>query len=701
MNLSNSQSTLSLDPQAVAWLRDRFLEELHKAAEPIARYTGMAMAYLSGSDTQWITTSEGCPCSLDPEMAIRCLSNGQVASRHRQLIDVLYEGKQVGAVLLCCGWQERPIQAAMEHLVRSTIHQLHLEEEEEALLEELSASWESLEAVYEISSDLRSLQNPRDLLDRILRRAISIQEGLQAVLWLEEGGRLEPIITTDTLKVEPRDKTQGLIGKALAEHSSIVLNGRSRLAAVKGLEPELRGAASVAIAPISTRRGLLGALAVWQEHGRSEFDSRTMRLVEALALQAAMVVENDRLYRAAIESERLRQEVEIGSKIQQMLLLGQSPQDLCGLSVAALTIPSRQIDGDFYEFVKHNDQCLDILIGDVMGKGIPAALIGAATKSHFLRAISQLISSSRRNELPEPEEIVALVHAQVTRQLIDLESFVTLCYARFDLESRRLTFVDCGHTRTIHLQHRTGACNMLRGDNMPLGFSERETYAQVTTLFGAGDIFCFYSDGLTEARNLSGELFGQDRLIELIQTHQQLAPEELISKIHQAVVAFSDSETFADDLTCVAVKIDNSEKTAPIARAELTVSSHLSELQRIREFVRQVGQGHSPTLDEESTSQLELAVNEAASNIMIHAYHGRADQRIQLEADVFADRIVIRLYDWGEAFDPQMAKPPAFDGSREGGFGLYLIAHSVDEVRYSRDESGRNCISLIKKRSRP
>ena len=157
--------------------------------------------------------------------------------------------------------------------------------------------------------------------------------------------------------------------------------------------------------------------------------------------------------RAQEELARAReQEVEIGFKIQQTLLLDQPPRDVPGVRVAALTIPSQRIDGDFYDFFKHRDDCLDVIVGDVMGKGIPAALLGAATKSHFLQALSRLISLAAPGTLPEPKDIVTLAHSEVARQLIELESFVTVCYARFDLENRRVDFVDCGHTTTIHFQ---------------------------------------------------------------------------------------------------------------------------------------------------------------------------------------------------------------------------------------------------------
>jgi sigma-B regulation protein RsbU (phosphoserine phosphatase) len=401
--------------------------------------------------------------------------------------------------------------------------------------------------------------------------------------------------------------------------------------------------------------------------------------------------------RAQEELARAReQEVEIGFKIQQTLLLEQPPQDLPGVRAAALTIPSQRIDGDFYDFFNHRDTCLDVIVGDVMGKGIPAALLGAATKSHFLQALSRLISLSPPGMLPAPKDIVTLAHAEVARQLIELESFVTLCYARLNLVERRLELVDCGHTTTIHFQAASGACRLLQGENMPLGVSESEIFEQLTVAVEPGDVLLFYSDGVTEARDVHGELFGIERLADCVQRHGRLEPRELIEQIRLEAVAFSSSERFGDDFTCVAVRIE--ERRLPLLHAEIEISSDLKELSRVRAFVREVCTGLAPPPPEEIIDQLELAITEAASNVMRHAYGGRTDRSIQLVAEAFDDRIVLRLHHLGQSFDPAMVRPPVFDGSQEGGFGMYIISQSVDAVRYHRDERGRHCISMIKKR---
>ena len=426
-----------------------------------------------------------------------------------------------------------------------------------------------------------------------------------------------------------------------------------------------------------------------------ELEARLRAGERILDLQAALLTSLEQLAQAH------QREVEIGARIQQTLLLGQPPVDMPGAQVAALTIPSQPVDGDFYDFFQYNAQCLDIVVGDVMGKGVPAALLGAAIKSAPLRALSRLLAASSQNALPEPEEIVELVHRDITRQFISLNVFATLCYARFDLEQGRLVLVDCGHTKPVYFRRQTGTCELLQGDNMPLGFSERESYRQVVFPLAVGDLVVFYSDGVTEARNAAGALFGVERLMEIVQAHNHLEAQPLIDAICRAVSTFTGTETWADDLTCVVLRLAETVSACPLVQAQYAITSAATELARLRHFVRTFCQ-ELPVrvLDEEGLSQLELAVTEAASNIMRHAYHGRTDQRIQVTAEAFAEHVCLRLWHHGTAFDPATVQPPVFDGSRDGGFGVYIIAHCVDEVRYVRDERGENCICLVKKRTR-
>jgi serine phosphatase RsbU (regulator of sigma subunit)/anti-sigma regulatory factor (Ser/Thr protein kinase) len=459
-----------------------------------------------------------------------------------------------------------------------------------------------------------------------------------------------------------------------------------------------RGYSSSIAIPLMTDSITLGSFTIYASEPNA-FGDDEVKLLTEMASDLAFGVVGLRTraeWKKSVELEAAREEeVRIGFAIQQSLLLDPLPVDVPGLQFAALSVPSQRIDGDFYSLFKYENNCLDVIVADVMGKGVPAAILGAATKSHILRALCHLMSTVGSGELPEPKEIVTLAQAEMAQQLIDLESFVTLCYVRIDREKRILKLVDCGHTGLILRRAATGACEMIRGENVALGMRLGEIYEQVTVGIDQSDVLLLYSDGVTESRSPTGELFGQDRLVQLVQSNGERSPAALVKAIQQAAVEFSGSEVPRDDLTCVAISVV--ERELPLLRRETELRSELSELARARALVRSAClDSDSPRFDEDYIAQLELAVTEACSNIVKHAYRNRADQQIHLEVEVFTNKIVIGLHHLGMPFDPSKVPAPQFDGSQESGFGLYLIRQSVDDVRYYRDERGRNCIALIK-----
>ena len=397
-------------------------------------------------------------------------------------------------------------------------------------------------------------------------------------------------------------------------------------------------------------------------------------------------------------AEARKQEGQIAANIQKTLLLGHPPKDVSGVQIGSHTIPSEQVDGDFFDFFLHSPRCFDLLVGDVMGKGFPAALQSAAMKHEFLRTRADMMAGAGNLLPPEPAEIVTAVHGTMTPKLIALESSVTVCYARFDQSERRVKYVDCGHTKTVHYRRSKNACENLAGDSVPLGYLADETYGQKTTSFDMGDIFFFYSDGITEARDASGEFFGEERLAELIVAYHGLEASDLVGKVIEDVMAFSKEGALKDDVTCVAIRMVGHDDWVPRAHDEFEILSRLDKLSSARAFAKRFCE-QVAGLDVADTflDQLELAINETVSNIIKHAYAGQTDKKIQIEAEAFPDRVCFRFYDSGPPFRPSAIRPPTFERSRDGGFGLYIIDRCVDEMKYYQTEDGRNCTCLIKR----
>jgi len=430
-----------------------------------------------------------------------------------------------------------------------------------------------------------------------------------------------------------------------------------------------------------------------QEEGPFLVEERT--LLRVIAEQVGEIIE---LKQAEEDLATARErEIEIGSKIQQTLLLGSPPRNVSGIRIAAMTVPSQRVDGDFYEFIPLSDRVLDLIVGDVMGKGVPAALLGAGTKGHFLKALSAMLSPTCR--MPQPADIVQYVHNSMVLELIDLEAFVTLTYARFDLDQKRLEFVDCGHPRTLHVKGATNEATVLEGHNVPLGFRVKETYQPDSVRFEEGDLFFFYSDGITETRDDQDRFFGQERLARVIRETAHLSVEQVIDRVRNAVMGFSATRSFADDLTCVAVKIGDSEGRTPLSRMELELRSRYEELETVRDFVlkfcSQPGVGAA---DEDIQWQIGIALNEAVSNIVKHAYEERPEGFIHVAAEAFPDEWVFSIRHWGKPFQGIEGPAPPVDLTQDHGFGLIIMDNYMDRVVYSRSADGTNTVRLVKMR---
>ena len=386
---------------------------------------------------------------------------------------------------------------------------------------------------------------------------------------------------------------------------------------------------------------------------------------------------------------------ETGSRIQQTLLLGQPPTGVKGFEIASLTVPSQDVDGDFYDFHKWDAYAFDVVVGDVMGKGVPAALTGAATKSQFPKAMTSILSMAAPGTIPRADAIVQSVHDQLSQRLMTLETFVTVCYARFDLLQRSITFVDCGHTSTVVYRAATKSCEVLMGDNLAFGFVPHEDYHQFKSPFAEGDVFVFYSDGVTEAQSPDGVLYGLDRLLEFVGDHGKLSSQQLTNELYDTIKEWTGKEKSTDDLTCVIVKIGEQPSEALELSRELLVMSSMDCLVDVREYIQDFMLNDANCRDH--ADSMELVTSEAVTNVIRHAYEGADDQPIRLVANLYSSFVELLVLHHGIEFDPSTVAPPSFDGGRDGGFGLFIIGELVDYVDYCSLRDGWQCTRMIKR----
>jgi sigma-B regulation protein RsbU (phosphoserine phosphatase) len=272
-----------------------------------------------------------------------------------------------------------------------------------------------------------------------------------------------------------------------------------------------------------------------------------------------------KIHRINGEKEKLAEEAQrVERRIEQYLLQSQVPGDIEGATLAAASTSSGHLDGDFFDIIRYGAKAFDLVIADVMGKGLQSALVGAGIKTMILRGLAthdcrlgvQANCPYNPSDITTIGNVFAKVHAMSIEKLLRLNMYATLCYMRFDLARAELAFLDCGHPKTIHYRSDEKDCIFLEGTNLPLGLDEDAEYKAEVVNYKKDDIFFFYSDGVTEAENGTGESFGPERVADLVAGGAHLGPDALIERVRSAVIEFTGRTVFDDDFTCLAVRID-------------------------------------------------------------------------------------------------------------------------------------------------
>lgn len=379
----------------------------------------------------------------------------------------------------------------------------------------------------------------------------------------------------------------------------------------------------------------------------------------------------------ARESQReLEREMEVAHNIQMGILRTDFPP-----GVSAHLLPMQEVGGDLYDFCER-DGALWFIVGDVSGKGVPAAMMMGATVTLFRNAV-------RRCEAPA--DIVSEINTTLSDHNPNL-MFVTAFVGRLDRRHGLLTYCCAGHNPPV----LNGEVMHIDPD-IPAGFRSDYRYRQHTCLFPAGSRLVLYTDGITEARNPEHEQMGLRRLRDIILSPGGATVEETTLRIVEATCDFCEDCDQTDDMTVMCIVNDRAPQ-----QPALTLSNTLSELTRAKTLLR--AYCDAVGLTSKQTREVSLALEEALANVINYAYPEGTSGLITLDITASADaegrRIALTLSDRGAPFDPT-AQPEAdvsgsIDARREGGLGILFYKTLMDDVSYRRCDDGCNILSMTK-----
>lgn len=424
-----------------------------------------------------------------------------------------------------------------------------------------------LAAIHSVVRLTGEVMNKEMLVSTIVGSPIDAAVGDAAWLALTEPrtGSLRPrVIGTRNIapsQVQDLFDSDALYDEALSKRGPVLLNQATADHRVRARPGD--DVSSLLVVPLVARKDVLGALFVTKQvsHG---FEPDDIETISTFADQAALALDNARLFEEQIEKERLARELVIAREVQRKLLPQHLPS-VEGIAVAASSVSAQEVGGDYYDFVEVGSDRWAFIVGDVSGKGTSAAFYMAELKGVF-RALSRLA--------PSPGKFLEYAN-QALAHSMEKNVFISVVYGILDLEKEQFTLARAGHC-PIAMVNKSGEARFLRTEGLGLGLDRGELFAKVleeeTITLRRGDVFVLYTDGVVESRSESGEEFGYDRLIAAVRKHHGKPVKDMHAALLADLNRFLGRADYDDDMTLLVLRWDGRPAVAGSDRAAEVVS---------------------------------------------------------------------------------------------------------------------------------
>jgi len=466
------------------------------------------------------------------------------------VVPLLHQKRPIGALNLLSHHKDQFTAADVE-LLRQFAAVVAVGIVNARLFERSRADADAFETLAEIGRDVASVLELDELFARIAQSMRRLIDYRTFGIWLvsSDGSQLEikhAVKYGDKVQMTGVPIGEGLIGYAALHREPVLVADVSQDPRYINVVPDVRSELAI---PMMLKDRCIGVLDL-ESPELDAFSKRDVEILTVLASQAAVAIENARLYETVRANEvRLEKEMRFAQRVQAALLPVGLPKRMKGVEVGARFAPARELGGDFHDFLAPETNMLAVALGDVSGKGVPAALYSVFA-AELIRG-----RTFRRRYLPDrsgPASVLSSVNTILHQRQLE-EYYCTLCYAIFDLKRRTVTLANSGLPYPIRVSGE--GVSQIELPGVPLGSFPGSAYDELTFALHSGDLFVFCSDGVSEAMNADGEEFGSARLIDVVTQSRDLAPRALVDAIFDAVEAFRQGFPPNDDMTAVAVKI--------------------------------------------------------------------------------------------------------------------------------------------------
>ena len=402
----------------------------------------------------------------------------------------------------------------------------------------------------------------------------------------------------------------------------------------------------------------------------------------------------DELHRAhaiiELHKQRMEKELNVGRDIQMGMLPRTFPAfpDRDEFSIHAALYPAREVGGDFYDFFLIDHERLCFCVGDVSGKGVPAALFMAMTKT---------LIKSRSVDDHSTGSIITHVNDELVRDNSEC-MFVTVFLGILHTGTGEVTFANAGHNPP-YIKRADGGIERVETEKAcVVGVLKDMAYGEGRILMAPGDSMLLYTDGVTEAMDSAQRLFSETRLADLLVSSRQPSAQALVEEIAAEVRQFENGTEQSDDITLLALGYLGKKTEKTTATQELTAENQISEIPRVNaafnEFSEQQG------LPRSVAGKVNVILDELLTNIVSYAYRDEARHEIKIRVELTEDVLQLTIDDDGVPFNPFQSAAPDTTLSMEereaGGLGIHLVRSMVDEVSYQRRIDG-NSVTVVKR----